>query len=126
MTMPPKDQACPGLTSRETATRMAQRDLRRVVTRHHAVHPDVAACAAERARIMRIRNVRLRTAALKAHVARCAASAVRDLGPPRPRGFVSRGWWYPRPLMLALFWGAIVILGGLLLFGLFTHPALQA
>ncbi len=44
----------------------------------------------------------------------------------RGPGYTWRGWWYPRSLVLGLAWLAIVVLFGLLVVGLFTHPTLGA
>lgn len=44
----------------------------------------------------------------------------------RGPGYTWRGWWYPRALVLGLLWLAILVLFGLLVVGLFTHPTLGA
>lgn len=75
------------------------------------------------ARADRVRNVRARIAVLKDRV-RDFHQAQLDALKPKPRGYVWRGWWYPRALVLGIAWSIAAVLFCVLVWLLFTTPVL--
>lgn len=72
----------------------------------------------------RVRNVRARFALLKDRVRDMNRAQLEAIKPPAPKGYTWRGWWYPRALVLGIAWSIAGALFGVMVWLLFTTPAL--
>lgn len=115
----------------DMARRVAMRDLRLRAAPADSAPRYLAPCPIDFGpgiqRMERRCRVRQRIGELKVRVRELGWQQQQALeAERRGPGYTWRGWWYPRWLVLGIAWAAVLVLFGLLVVGLFTHPTLGA